>query len=157
MIGDEINMSEIIIRQAVSKDINNLSEIDKICFPDPWSKEAFRQEIEENNLAIYLVAEFQEEIIGYIGVWCISWEGHITNIAVKPEWRNKNIASKLIEIMMDLVSKNEVEEFTLEVRPSNLQAINLYNKFGFIEEGRRPKYYQNNGEDAIIMWRRKVN
>jgi len=148
-------MKKIVVRQAGTKDIEILAQLDALCFDAPWSKEAFRQELEENIVAFYVVAEIDKQVIGYAGLWHIVDEGHITNVAVHPKWRGKHIAKKILSILLNFSEKKGMNDFTLEVRPSNKVAINLYEKFDFEEAGLRPGYYEDNGEDALIMWRRK--
>ena len=120
----------------------------------PWSKEAFAQEI-TNPMAKYVVAEMDNKVIGFAGLWTIVDEGHITNIAVHPDYRGKGIGSKLVKSLIDNSKDWYINDLTLEVRYSNKIAQNLYKKYGFIEEGIRKNYYADNKEDAVIMWRRK--
>jgi ribosomal-protein-alanine N-acetyltransferase len=87
-------------------------------------------------------------------MWLIIDEGHITNIAVHPEYRGIGIASSILKEMLSICESNNAIGLTLEVRLSNTIAQNLYKKFGFKEEGIRIKYYENNGEDAVLMWKR---
>lgn len=146
-------MAEVIIRQAVPGDADSIYEIENLCFPDPWSMDALTYELEGNPRAFYIVAELDGEVVGYAGLWIIGDEGHITNVAVKPGFRNRKIGEGIIGVMIDFTSGEGIAHHTLEVRKSNVPAINLYEKFGFRTEGVRKKYYQNNGEDALIMWR----
>ncbi len=146
-------MAEVIIRQAVPGDAEGIYEIEKLCFPDPWSMDALTFELEGNPRAFYVVAELEGRVVGYAGLWIIGDEGHITNVAVKPGFRNRKIGEGIIGVMIDFTSGEGIAHHTLEVRKSNVPAINLYEKFGFRTEGVRKKYYQNDGEDALIMWR----
>lgn len=143
----------LIIRQAEEKDIKPIAEIDKISFSVPWSEKSFEQEIMNNRLAFYIVAEVGDKIVGYAGLWLVDTEGHITNVAVHPEFRRKRIAEALISVLISNTIKNGAVSHTLEVRASNEAAISLYSKFGFKPAGIRRSYYEDNGEDAIIMWR----
>ena len=138
-------MAEVIIRQAVPGDAGSIYEIENLCFPDPWSMDALTYELEGNPRAFYIVAELDGEVVGYAGLWI--------NVAVKPGFRNRKIGEGIIGVMIDFTSGEGIAHYTLEVRKSNVPAINLYEKFGFRTEGVRKKYYQNNGEDALIMWR----
>lgn len=144
---------DLIIRQAEEKDIKPMAEIDKVCFSVPWSEKSFEEEIKNNHLAFYVVAEIGDKIVGYAGLWQVDVEGHITNVAVHPEFRRKRIAEALISVLIDHTKKNGVLSYTLEVRASNEAAISLYLKHGFKPAGIRKGYYMDNGEDAIIMWR----
>lgn len=135
--------------------INGVYEVSKTCFNIPWSLDSISYEI-ENQLAKYVIAEdlSTKEVIGFAGVWIISGEGDITNIAVNPSYRKKGIASNLLTKLLEVCTENNCNDITLEVRASNIPAQNLYTKFGFVNEGIRKKYYSDNGEDAIIMWKR---
>ena len=149
-------MADVIIRQATVEDVDDIYEIEKLCFPDPWSRDALVYEFTENPRAFYIVAELDEMVVGYAGLWWIADEGHITNVAVKPGYRNRHIGEGIINIMIDFTSQEGIKHHTLEVRPSNTAAINLYQKFGFRTEGVRKEYYANNKEDALIMWRHEA-
>ncbi len=148
-------MKSVIIRSMQKQDIDQIFEIENKCFSTPWSKESFKSEL-LNDHAYYECAEENGDIVGYMGMWKIIDECHITNVAVLPNHRNKGIATMLIEKIIEVCKCSEIESMTLEVRESNLTAINLYTKFGFYPLGKRPKYYQMPSEDAIIMWK-KVN
>ena len=146
-------MADVIIRQAGPADTADIFEIEKLCFPDPWSKDSIRYELEENEKAFYLVAEHSGKVVGYMGLWWILDEGHITNVAVRPGYRNRKIAEGIIRVMLEHTIGAGILHHTLEVRRDNQPAINLYEKFGFEVDGVRKGYYQFDGEDALIMWR----
>ena len=115
--------------------------------------DALIYELESNPRAFYIVADLEGVIVGYAGLWWIQDEGHITNVAVRPGYRNRRIGEGIISVMIDFTSREGIRHHTLEVRSSNEPAISLYKKFGFAVEGVRTGYYLNNGEDALIMWR----
>ena len=146
-------MSNLIIRKAEEKDVKEIAELEKICFQDPWSEESVRYDAIENKLSFYLIAEIDGHVAGYIGIWQILDEGHITNVAVAPEHRRKHVASAMMEVMIDVTGKADINCYTLEVRESNSAGIKFYEKYGFKIEGVRPGYYEDNGENAFIMWR----
>ena len=146
-------MADVIIRQAGPADAADIFEIEKLCFPDPWSMDSIRYELEENEKAFYLVAEHSGKVVGYMGLWWILDEGHITNVAVRPGYRNRKIAEGIIRVMLEHTIGAGILHHTLEVRRDNQPAINLYEKFGFEVDGVRKGYYQFDGEDALIMWR----
>ena len=146
-------MADVIIRQAGPADTADIFEIEKLCFPDPWSMDSIRYELEENEKAFYLVAEHSGKVVGYMGLWWILDEGHITNVAVRPGYRNRKIAEGIIRVMLEHTIGAGILHHTLEVRRDNQPAINLYEKFGFEVDGVRKGYYQFDGEDALIMWR----
>lgn len=143
----------IEIRGMQTEDLDQISEIEKECFSLPWSRSSYESEL-NNELAYYQCAVKNNIILGYMGMWRIIDECHITNVAVLPEYRNMGVASMLINKMIDICKCSEIKNMTLEVRKSNQAAINLYEKFGFISVGVRPKYYMKPMEDAIIMWKK---
>ena len=135
--------------------INGVYELSKACFSVPWSLDSISYEI-ENPLAKYVIAQdlSTNEVVGFAGVWIVAGEGDITNIAVHPSYRKQGIASQLLSKLLEICKDNNCNDITLEVRVSNTPAQNLYTKFGFVNEGIRKKYYSDNGEDALIMWKR---
>lgn len=143
-------MTQYTIRQMNREDASSLASLDKLCFSVPWSEKSFCEEA-ENEKAVYYVAEDNGEIIGYIGFWNIIDEGHITNIAVHPDYRRRKIASALLEMAARTAIKNKLVLLTLEVRNSNTAAQGLYKSFGFSEVGKRRGYYREPVEDAVIM------
>ena len=146
---------DLIVRLAEERDIIPMAEMDILCFSAPWSEESFRKEITENRLAFYIVAEISGRMVGYAGLWSIVDEGHITNVAVHPDFRRKGIGEALISVLLNHTLEKGILSHTLEVRASNDPAISLYLKFGFEPAGLRKNYYEDNGEDAIIMWRKE--
>ncbi len=143
--------NNIIIRPMTKDDVDAVYIVEENCFVDPWSKESIRKEL-KNNLARYLVAQLDNKIVGYVGVWFVVDEGHITNVAVHSDYRGKKIGDKLVKEMVELCKENNIIAMTLEVRASNIVAQNLYRKYGFKMGGIRKEYYSDNKEDAIIMW-----
>lgn len=146
-------MAEFIVRTGTAADVDDIEALEQICFADPWSRESLLHELTENPMATYIVAEYEGRVIGYVGIWTIVDEGHITNVAVSPDYRRLQVGSALIKTMLEVTIKAGISHHTLEVRAGNEPAKALYRKFGFVEEGIRKGYYENNGEDAIIMWR----
>ena len=142
--------SEIIIRRMTMADVDGVAAVEAATFPTPWSRDAFASEM--NNVAArYLVAEKDGRVIGFAGAWIILDESHITNIAVYKEERGQGIGRKLTEGLMQYLSNLGAAYATLEVRKSNEVAQNLYKSLGFIKLGVRKRYYEDNGEDALIM------
>ena len=135
--------------------IDDIFHITHLSFATAWSIDSINNEL-NNKLARYVVAKCDDKIIGYGGMWLIIDEAHITNIAVHPEFRHTGAASLILENMVTICRLESVISMTLEVRDSNTAARNLYGKFGFISEGIRKKYYADNKEDAIIMWKHNV-
>ncbi|NLV91542.1 MAG: ribosomal protein S18-alanine N-acetyltransferase [Firmicutes bacterium] len=135
------------------EDIPEVLAIERQSFTTPWSRQAYTSELRDNDRAHYLVARYKDAVIGYIGVWLIGGEGHITNVAVHPQWRNQGVGRLLLQAIEKLVSGFGGERLTLEVRVSNHVAQHLYRSMGFVGVGIRPGYYQDDHEDALIMWK----
>ena len=146
-------MAELTIRKGIGSDADDMALLEQQCFADPWSRESLLHELTENPLAVYFVAELESRVIGYVGIWLIAGEGHITNVAVSPDYRRMHIGMALIDTMLTATEVAGIAAHTLEVRAGNEPAKNLYARFGFKEAGLRRGYYADNGEDAIIMWR----
>lgn len=138
------------IIKMTKEDAKALERLDKLCFAVPWSEKSFKEEA-ENSLARYFVAKENGEIIGYGGIWIVSGEGQITNIAVHPDERKKGIASAILEELIK--SAKGCSQIFLEVRESNSSAISLYEKFGFKNCGVRKNFYHSPVENGIIMIR----
>lgn len=145
---------KLVIRPGQAADAEVMALIDERCFSLPWSLESFYRELTKNKIAIYTVAEDAGTVIGYMGLWRVENEGHITNIAVLPEYRGMHVASALLDEMIEKCARNGIVDYTLEVRAGNVPARCLYEKYGFRSEGVRPGYYEDDKEDALIMWRR---
>ena len=135
------------------RDLDQVLRIERLSFSAPWSRAAFLSELLENDRARYFVARIGDQVVGYTGMWIIIDEGHITNVAVHPHWRNRGIATQLLDALHDVARANGVRRMTLEVRKSNIVAHTLYEKLGFRDAGIRRAYYRDNNEDAIIMWK----
>ena len=147
---------DLKIRRADEQDIDKITDLEAVCFKgeDPWSYGAFFNEIVDNrDKTLYLVAETADRIVGYMGVWKILDEGHITNVAVDPSFRRRHIAEAIIGEMIRETEECGISSWTLEARVDNEPAIKLYQKMGFRPEGIRPKYYEYDGTDALIMWK----
>lgn len=132
--------------------IDGIMEIEKDSFAIPWSRASVEKEL-SNNLAIYVVAMDKEKVTGYGGMWHVVNEGHITNIAVHKDFRRKGIGNAIVKKLIEIAEEKEMIGLTLEVRKSNISALELYKKNGFKLEGIRPEYYEDNKEDAYIMWK----
>ena len=133
--------------------LDEVAELERICFSDPWSRNMLAEEL-NNMLSAFLVAlDDTERVVGYAGVQVVLDEGYITNVAVRPECRRQGVAGKLLQVFLDFAQANRLAFLTLEVRASNYDAIALYGSRGFRSAGRRKNYYEHPREDAIIMTR----
>ena len=138
------------IRKMKKEDILQLAELEKLCFSDPWSVSAFEYEL-KNPLSLWLVAAEGGTVAGYIGSQTVMGETDMMNVAVDPSYRRQGIAEQLIEKLIEGVKQKGAICLLLEVRASNAPAIRLYEKLGFSQVGRRPSYYRNPKEDALIL------
>lgn len=149
----------INIRRATIEDLDSIIAVEAESFAMPWPRQAFVDELTRNIVSYYVVMEQASagnqqfrEVVGYMGMWIIVDEAHITNIAVHPKARRRQIAELAVRQMMLVAKERGAERMTLEVRKSNEAAIALYEKLGFVNYGTRKDYYIDPREDAIIMW-----
>lgn len=140
---------EININQMTLLDLLEIKNILVSEFDDFWNFDIFKSELENEN-SKYLVAKFNNEIVGFAGIWKAVDDMHITNIVTKKFYRNNGIASKLLERLIQLAKEDNVLSLTLEVNDNNIYAIKLYEKYNFKKIGLRKNYYSQN-ENAIIM------
>ena len=145
-------MTKGIVRPMLTSDLEAILEIERVSFSTPWSLEAFKAELKDNEYARYLCLELNGQVIGYMGLWFILDEGHITNIAITPNFRGQHWGEFLMRSVMDKMVEQGMERMTLEVRVSNSIAQSLYKRLGFATAGVRKGYYADTGEDAMIMW-----
>ena len=147
-----MDLADLLIRRIEESDIAELYNIERLSFTSPWSFKSLMSEL-TNPLAVYFAAELEGQVVGYIGMYKILDEGHITNLAVKPAYQLLGIAKRLLNTLCDFAEKNNMSLLTLEVRPSNYPAISLYESFNFKNVGMRKNYYSAPTEDAYIMTR----
>ena len=143
------------ISQMDSSSIKSIFNISELSFPISWSLESLQSEL-DNKFARYVVLKKGNSIVGYGGMWVIVDEAHITNVAIHPEARGHGGGDLIVDALFKICRKQKIKAITLEVRSSNFQAINLYEKNGFEKVSVRPHYYEDNGEDAVIMWNRNL-
>jgi ribosomal-protein-alanine N-acetyltransferase len=134
------------------QDIDDVLEIEQKSFATPWSREAFYNELTQNQFAVYVVLEEEEKVIGYCGVWIVVDEAHITNVAMLPEYRGRKLGEALMRKIIEVAVEMGAKTMTLEVRVSNFTAQSLYRKLGFQDGAIRKNYYTDNQEDALVMW-----
>ncbi|OPX42948.1 ribosomal-protein-alanine N-acetyltransferase [Ruminiclostridium hungatei] len=146
-------VDNIEVVRMTQEHLDGVMTIENLSFKIPWSRNAFIDEMTTNDMAVYVVAVSGKKIIGYGGLWRILDEGHITNIAVHPEFRRCGAGCRIMDELLKLCRENGILSLTLEVRRGNLPAQKLYEKYGFRSEGIRKGYYSDTGEDAIIMWK----
>jgi len=141
-----------VIRAMQATDLVAVHALERSTYPRPWSLRLFAQELAGES-AIALVCEAGDELLGYliadmfVDVW------HVMNLAVAGSYRRRHVASDLMEAYFSITEMHAHRGHTLEVRVSNTGAIELYRSFGFVSTGVRPRYYDDDHEDALIMWR----
>jgi ribosomal-protein-alanine N-acetyltransferase len=132
-------------------DVPEVMVVDRQCFRTPWSENAYLSEL-KNAAAYYLIARWDELLIGFAGAWLVMDEAHITTLGVHPEYRGRGFGERLFARMIDEAIRRGVRRASLEVRESNESARRLYEKYGFAAVARRRGYYSDNSEDAVVMW-----
>ena len=133
--------------------LDEVAEIERRCFSDPWSRRMLAEHL-ENECAATVVAQGEDgSVMGYAGLLVVLDEGYIPNVAVRPEYRRQGVASQLLQVFERYAQGNDLAFLTLEVRDANAPARALYAKHGYEEVGRRKNYYDHPKEDAIIMTR----
>lgn len=136
-----------------ARHLDEVLVIENNSFPTPWSRTAFMHELLQNDFGYYIVALDGKKVVGYAGMWVILDEGHVTTIAVHEGYRQQQLGTGLLAELFREGRRLHCTKMTLEVRPTNHAALELYTKMGFIPYGRRPGYYSDCKEDAIIMWK----
>ncbi|MBQ8137590.1 MAG: ribosomal protein S18-alanine N-acetyltransferase [Clostridia bacterium] len=144
-------MSEVIIRRMTAADVDAVTAIEQAVFPRPWTKADFEKEMTKNVCARYLVAETEGKLVAYAGIWVVLDEGQVTKIAVLSDHRRLGIGERIFRALLQYASNLGAALVTLEVRESNAPARRLYEKCGFVNVGVRKKYYEDNGENGVIM------
>ncbi|MBD2164750.1 ribosomal protein S18-alanine N-acetyltransferase [Calothrix membranacea FACHB-236] len=145
---------ELKLQSLTSDDLSAILELDKACFGGLWTMEGYQRELDSPNsvlLGLFSPAS-SLTLLGMGCFWSILEEAHITILAVHPQYHCQGLGQALLYSLLKTASDRGLERATLEVRASNLAAISLYQKFGFKTAGRRRRYYQDNGEDALILW-----
>ena len=143
-------MMNIVIEKMSDTHITQIGELETECFSVPWSENALREEL-TNEFARFFVALCDGKVAGYIGAHNILGEVYITNVAVFSKYRRRGIAETLIKNLICISTSENADFITLEVRKSNVGAINLYTKMGFKTVGERKSFYENPREDALLM------
>ncbi len=149
---------KVRIVPMTSAHLDEVADLERICFSTPWSRNMLAEEL-DNACSAFLVALDPEDgsVVGYAGLLVIADEGYITNVAVRPESRRGGVAGQLLDVFLNFAEANKLAFLTLEVRESNYAAIALYGSRGFRGAGRRRNYYEHPKEDAIIMTKEFAN
>jgi [ribosomal protein S18]-alanine N-acetyltransferase len=143
--------ARVVVDEMRLGDVPAVHEIERLSFRTPWPAYAFEQELRGNRLARYVVARAGDLVVGFAGIWLMVDDAHVTTFGVHPDWRRQGIGRQLLLSISELSVAIGARRMTLEVRPSNDAARALYHAFGFEIAGRRPRYYTDDGEDALVM------
>ncbi len=143
-----------MIRRMTEADLPAVADLERENFSIPWTEANLRESL---NLPGYffLVAEEEGKVVGYAGLSRVLDEGDVTNIVVTEEFRGRGIGTELTSALLEEGKKEGIQAFTLEVRFSNVPAVHIYEKLGFVQEGIRKRFYEKPVEDARIMWKRE--
>lgn len=131
-------------------DVDAVCAIEEATFARPWSHASIENEL-TNSCARYVVLRRSGETVGYAGMWLVIDEAHVTNVAIRKDLRGQGLGEKLMRALIQLAADSGMIWMTLEVRRSNAAAQGLYRKLGFVDVGWRKRYYEDNGEDALLM------
>ncbi len=145
---------DLEIKLLTPEHLSALLELDQACFGGLWTMEGYQRELDSPNsdlLGLFSPVS-NWRLLGMGCFWSILEEAHITILAVHPEYHRQGLGQALLYSLIKTACDRKMERATLEVRASNLGAISLYQKFGFKTAGRRRRYYQDNDEDALILW-----
>ena len=141
----------VTVEPMTMDELSEVYAIEIASYPRPWPYKCFVDELTRNKFAGYVVARRQGVVRGYAGMWMIHDEGHITNIAVDPEWRRRKIAEQILVHLMERAIRRGLRSIFLEVRRYNVAAQMLYTRYGFTPVSVRERYYADNEEDAIVL------
>ena len=144
-------MTDITVEKMNISNIKGVKEICDLSFSAPWSLDSLEKEL-LNDKASYVVIKLGNTVVGFGGIWIILDEANITNIAVHPKYRGNHFGDIIVQNLTKTALDLNATSMTLEVRISNIAAINLYKKYGFTIEGTRKNFYDNPKEDGHIMW-----
>lgn len=149
------NHLEPNFRKMVNDDLDRIAQLEVICFRSPWTKGMLKSEL-KNKASHYHVIELGGKIIAYAGMWVILNEAHITNVAVDPDFRGRGFGRDIMLLSMREALLFGAEQMTLEVRKTNTIAQKMYASLDFEVAGTRKRYYQDTGEDALILWNKSI-
>ena len=148
---------DVTIALMARRDVRHVMPIEQRVYPRGWSKGVFIREIAQRTTRCYLTAKVGSTLVGYAGMLLSPDEAHITNVAVSPEWQRHKVATRLLLTQARVAVVRGAKALTLEVRPSNDGAQELYRRFGFAPAGMRKLYYRDPDEDGLIMWAHDID
>ncbi len=152
-----MSLEAIKIKNLTEKELDQVLELDDLCFGGLWSFDGYKQEIESPNSCLLILTTNIgkiEKVIGLGCFWSILDEAHLTILAIHPNFQGQGLGKLLLGKLLKEAENKSLQRATLEVGENNKEALNLYQQFGFKEAGRRKKYYKKTGEDALILWKK---
>lgn len=147
----DVHLSELKIREAVIDDLDGIMAVENASFNAPWPISAIVDELVGRSWSKFYIAEFPEGIVGFMNYWIVDTERHLLNFAILPSYRRKGIGRRMLSYLVNGAIEEKATQILLEVRVSNVAAQSLYMANGFKQIAIRPKYYADNGEDALVM------
>jgi ribosomal-protein-alanine N-acetyltransferase len=147
----------LYIRRMTLDDLPAVVELDQLSFSLPWPERSFRFEVTGNPASRCWVAELDGRVVGMLVAWLFVDEIHVATIATHPHYRRQGIARRILIHTLERAMQEGAQSSFLEVRETNVSAQDLYRRFGYVEVGRRKRYYKDNDEDAILMSLDKIN
>lgn len=148
-------MTAVVVRPMRRRHLTAVMAIDAVAYARPWPRGVFEADLRRDDRC-YVVAQRGRLVVGYAGASVGAGEAHVLTLAVAPDRRGQGVGRRLLDALIAAVHRRGAAAVTLEVRASNAVALRLYERAGFVVEGRRPRYYVDDGEDALIMWRRDL-
>jgi len=145
-------LDEITVAPMAPADLDEVLVIERHSFPSAWSRGSYEREL-RNRSSYYFAARHEDRLVGYIGMWVMVDEAHITTLAVHPGCRRRGLGSHLLRLLIEHARQRGVGRVTLEVREQNLAAISMYRTFGFQQTGVLQGYYGDTGENGLVMWK----
>lgn len=153
----EAMAAHVVVSPMRRRHLRNVLRIEAEVYPRPWSLGLFMSELGLRTTRVYLVARVDNQIVGYAGLMLTGSDGHVTTVAVDPDWHRQGIGTRLVLALSEAAITRGCTGLTLEVRASNEGAKELYRRFGFAPAGVRKGYYTETNEDAIVMWAHDVD
>lgn len=147
----------VVITQMRRRHLRGVQHIEQQVYPQPWSLSLFLGELGQRSTRLYLVARVGRRVVGYLGMFRVIDDAHVTTFAVDPEWQHRRVGTRLMAAAARAAVTRGCKNFTLEVRVSNEPAKRLYQRFGFAPTGVRKAYYPDNREDALVMWANDID
>ncbi|MDB9520083.1 ribosomal protein S18-alanine N-acetyltransferase [Roseofilum reptotaenium CS-1145] len=141
----------VVLHAIAPEHLDAVLTLDRLCFGQLWSLDAYQRELESPNSEL-LGLSLGEELVGLGCYWAIVEEAHLTILAIHPQYQNQGLGQFLLCALLESARQRGLERATLEVKASNQRALGLYQKLGFLTAGRRRNYYQETGEDALVLW-----